>query len=166
MSLTLPLESLHTTFELKNDHSYSSCCKQKQQQQHNNHTSSNKYTKILTHFLLFITVISSFTIKFTSGQFINDVVNVEMFPKENAKAHRTTSYEITERLGNPSLVIRRGDPFYLAISLRQPYEPQRDKIRLEFMFGKINPSSFYSQFTLLGATFQPFIYHNLSARKE
>lgn len=139
MSLTLPLlESLHTKSSLKNDHSNSNTNSFLHSTAKQRSSTNSKYSKkILTHFLIFITVISSLNlIKFTSGQFINDVVNVEMFPKENAKAHRTSSYEITERLGNPSLVIRRGDPFYLAISLRQPYEPQRDKIRLEFMFGK------------------------------
>lgn len=95
-------------------------------------------SRLLVASHLITVILISSTISLTSGQlFTNDVINVEMFPRENAKAHRTSAYEITERPGNPSLVIRRGDPFYLAISLRQPYDPQRDKIRLEFMFGTL-----------------------------
>lgn len=93
---------------------------------------------VASHLITVILLLFTSTLNLASGQlFTNDVINVEMFPRENAKAHRTSAYEITERPGNPSLVIRRGDPFYLAISLRQPYDPQRDKIRLEFMFGTI-----------------------------
>jgi len=59
---------------------------------------------------------------------------VELFPRDNAKVHHTSQYEIVDN-ANPSLVIRRGDPFYLAIRLNGPYDQSRDKIRLEFMFG-------------------------------
>jgi len=65
----------------------------------------------------------------------NDVFSVDMFPLENAKAHRTSAYEIVHNPHNPALVIRRGDPFYLALQMRRPYDPVRDKIRLEFMYG-------------------------------
>lgn len=106
-------------------------------------------SRLLVASHLITVILISSTISLTSGQlFTNDVTNVEMFPRENAKAHRTSAYEITERPGNPSLVIRRGDPFYLAISLRQPYDPQRDKIRLEFMFGKFNTHASTSTFML------------------
>lgn len=66
----------------------------------------------------------------------NDVFSVDMFPLENAKAHRTSAYEIVHNPHNPALVIRRGDPFYLALQMRRPYDPVRDKIRLEFMYGE------------------------------
>lgn len=65
----------------------------------------------------------------------NEVHSVDVFPRENAKAHRTSAYEIVHNPNNPSLVIRRGDPFYLALQMRRPYDPIRDKIRLEFMYG-------------------------------
>lgn len=64
----------------------------------------------------------------------NEVYNVDLFTRENAKAHRTSAYEVVHS-PNPALVIRRGDPFYLALQLRKPYDPSRDKIRLEFMYG-------------------------------
>lgn len=64
----------------------------------------------------------------------NEVYNVDLFTRENAKAHRTSAYEVVHS-PNPALVIRRGDPFYLALQMRKPYDPSRDKIRLEFMYG-------------------------------
>lgn len=73
-----------------------------------------------------------------AAQAANEVHNVEVFPRENAKAHRTSSYESVENKANPACVIRRGDPFYLAIQLKKPYDAHRDKIRLEFMYGKFN----------------------------
>ena len=49
--------------------------------------------------------------------------------------HHTANYEIIDNQ-NPALVIRRGDPFYVAVRLNRNYDQQRDKLRLEFMFGK------------------------------
>lgn len=69
----------------------------------------------------------------------NEVFSVEVFPRENAKAHRTSAYEIVDS-SKPAVVIRRGDPFYLALQLRKPYDSQRDKIRLEFMYGELLPA--------------------------
>lgn len=68
------------------------------------------------------------------AQLQNEVYAVDLFSRENAKAHRTSAYEVVHS-PNPALVIRRGDPFYLALQLRKPYDPSRDKIRLEFMYG-------------------------------
>lgn len=68
------------------------------------------------------------------GSAPNEVESVELFPRDNAKVHHTSNYEIVDSV-NPALVIRRGDPFYIAVRLAQPYDPNRDKIRLEFMFG-------------------------------
>jgi hypothetical protein len=69
-----------------------------------------------------------------AGPAPNEVVSVELFPRDNAKAHHTNNYEIVDN-ANPALVVRRGDPFYLAIRLNGAYDQNRDKIRLEFMFG-------------------------------
>jgi transglutaminase 1 len=69
-----------------------------------------------------------------AGPAPNEVVSVELFPRDNAKAHHTSNYEIVDN-ANPALVVRRGDPFYLAIRLNGAYDQNRDKIRLEFMFG-------------------------------
>ena len=62
------------------------------------------------------------------------MVGVELFQRDNAKEHRTYKYDILDK-SNPSLVIRRGDPFYMAIQLRNPYDQENNKIRLEFLFG-------------------------------
>ncbi|CAG2110741.1 unnamed protein product, partial [Medioppia subpectinata] len=69
-----------------------------------------------------------------AGPAPNEVVSVELFPRDNAKTHQTSQYEIVNNI-NPSLVIRRGDPFYIALRLNGQYDQSRDKIRLEFMFG-------------------------------
>ena len=61
--------------------------------------------------------------------------NVELFQRENAKTHRTSYYEMLDNQKS-SLIIRRGDPFFIALSLKKNYEPNRDKIRLEVMYGK------------------------------
>lgn len=76
-----------------------------------------------------------FCLCFCAVSATNEIHSVEVFPRENAKAHRTSQYEIVDNT-NPSVVIRRGDPFYLALQLKKPYDSQRDKIRLEFMYGK------------------------------
>ena len=67
----------------------------------------------------------------------NDVIGVELFQRDNAKEHRTFKYDILDK-SNPALIIRRGDPFYMAIQLRNPYDQDSNKIRLEFLFGKFN----------------------------
>ncbi|KAH9529869.1 hypothetical protein DERF_003727 [Dermatophagoides farinae] len=73
----------------------------------------------------------------STGPLPNDVIGVELFQRDNAKEHRTYKYELLEKK-NPALVIRRGDPFYLAIQLRNVYDQDNNKIRLEFLFGN-NP---------------------------
>lgn len=82
---------------------------------------------------LFYVILYTLTINIVSGQ--NDIINIDLFARENAKAHRTSAYEIVHNPVNPSLVIRRGDPFYLALRMRGLYDASRDKIRLEFMYG-------------------------------
>ncbi|KAH9407269.1 hypothetical protein TYRP_012819 [Tyrophagus putrescentiae] len=64
----------------------------------------------------------------------NDVTSVDLFQRDNAKEHRTFKYDILDK-NNPSLVIRRGDPFFMAIQLRSAYDQDNNKIRLEFLFG-------------------------------
>lgn len=71
-----------------------------------------------------------------AGPLPNDVVGVELFQRDNAKEHRTYKYDILDK-SNPALVVRRGDPFYMAIQLRNQYDQDSDKIRLEFLFGKL-----------------------------
>lgn len=65
----------------------------------------------------------------------NEINSIELFVHENARNHHTIDYEIVDGL-NPPLVIRRSDVFVLGLKFRKPYDPRRDKVRLEFMFGK------------------------------
>ena len=66
----------------------------------------------------------------------NEITSIDLLVTENTEAHHTSDYEIVHSRANPALVIRRGHPFYLSLHLRQNYDSTRDKIRLEFMFGK------------------------------
>lgn len=65
----------------------------------------------------------------------NEVNSIELFVHENARSHHTSDYEIIDGI-NPPLVIRRSDVFVIGIKFRKPYDPRRDKVRLEFFFGK------------------------------
>ncbi|RWS15713.1 hemocyte protein-glutamine gamma-glutamyltransferase-like protein [Dinothrombium tinctorium] len=69
-----------------------------------------------------------------TGPSPNEIFNVELYSRENAKTHRTSAYEILDGR-NPPLIIRRGDPFYIGLHFRKPYDAERDKIRMEYMFG-------------------------------
>lgn len=94
-----------------------------------------------------------------TGPVPNDVIGVELFQRDNAKEHHTYKYELLEK-NNPALVIRRGDPFYLAIQLRNVYDQDNNKIRLEFLFGK---------FFLFDFPLPPFIHSshfNVSKQTE
>lgn len=71
----------------------------------------------------------------------NEIGSIELFVHENARNHHTSDYEIVDGI-NPPLVIRRSDVFIIGIKFRRPYDPRRDKVRLEFMFGKFKFGSF------------------------
>lgn len=108
-----------------------------------------------THKMLILTVIYSLLCASSvSGQFFrpqpplsnnlgsssfdspNEINSIELFVHENARAHHTIDYEIVDGI-NPPLVIRRSDVFVLGLKFRKPYDPRRDKVRLEFMFGEL-----------------------------
>ena len=97
--------------------------------------SSSRRTRSNSVILSILFFVIPFVI-FPSSRAQNEVHSVDVFPRENAKAHRTSAYEIVHNPNNPALVLRRGDPFYLALQMRRPYDPARDKIRLEFMYGE------------------------------
>lgn len=65
----------------------------------------------------------------------NEINSIELFVHENARNHHTIDYEIVDGI-NPPLVIRRADVFMIGIKFRRPYDSRRDKVRLEFMFGR------------------------------
>lgn len=115
--------------------------------------SSNKF-KSINNLLIFIIIY--LLINLTNAQFFgppprqplsnnlvsnsfdspNEINSIELFVHENARAHHTSDYEIIDGI-NPPLVIRRADVFVIGIKFRKPYDPRRDKVRLEFMFGKL-----------------------------
>ncbi|RWS27609.1 hemocyte protein-glutamine gamma-glutamyltransferase-like protein [Leptotrombidium deliense] len=68
-----------------------------------------------------------------AGPTPNEIHSVELYARDNAKKHRTSNYEILDNR-DPPLVIRRGDPFFVGLQFRKPYDAERDKIRMEFMF--------------------------------
>lgn len=71
----------------------------------------------------------------------NEVVHVDMRIRDNSQAHHTQLYEMIDRVNplnptGPALVLRRGDPMTVVIHLRNNYQRNTDKIRLEFSFGE------------------------------
>lgn len=61
---------------------------------------------------------------------------VEMYPRDNAREHRTERYELV-RDNNSSTVLRRGQPFFMALRMKdRTFDPRRDVLRVSFHFGK------------------------------
>ncbi|XP_073987907.1 hemocyte protein-glutamine gamma-glutamyltransferase-like [Rhodnius prolixus] len=54
-----------------------------------------------------------------------NVEMVELYLKDNTKAHHTSKFE----LASEALLLRRGQPFYLAVRLNREYKPKKDTIR-------------------------------------
>ncbi|KAF5298385.1 hypothetical protein FQR65_LT01163 [Abscondita terminalis] len=52
--------------------------------------------------------------------------------KINGDAHHTSKYELMNRAIDPELVVRRGQPFYLDITLSRPYNQEKDAISFIF----------------------------------
>ncbi|KAK4880423.1 hypothetical protein RN001_008569 [Aquatica leii] len=52
--------------------------------------------------------------------------------KFNGDAHHTSKYELMNRPINPELVVRRGQPFYLELTLSRPYNHEKDAISFIF----------------------------------
>lgn len=70
----------------------------------------------------------------------NEVVYVDLRVKENSIQHHTILYEQIDHINplnptGPSMVLRRGEQLNIVIHLRQIYNKNTDKIRLEFSFG-------------------------------
>ncbi|XP_003491121.1 hemocyte protein-glutamine gamma-glutamyltransferase [Bombus impatiens] len=63
---------------------------------------------------------------------------VYLYEKENAKAHRTISYELVH-LEPATPVLRRGQSFYVALRFNRDYVAETDIVRLLFSFGP-NPN--------------------------
>ncbi|XP_050511341.1 hemocyte protein-glutamine gamma-glutamyltransferase [Diabrotica virgifera virgifera] len=56
-----------------------------------------------------------------------------MYPKENAKLHKTDQYELVDEEDVP--VLRRGQKFTVALRFSRDYDPKTDMIRISFNFG-------------------------------
>lgn len=77
------------------------------------------------------------------------MVGVDLLVAPNARAHHTDLYEVTQggRLEGgvpqpPRLVVRRGEPFDVAITFDRAFEEKRDDIKLVFEVG----GCFYKEF--------------------
>ncbi|XP_046739313.1 hemocyte protein-glutamine gamma-glutamyltransferase-like [Diprion similis] len=66
------------------------------------------------------------------------VDSVFLYEKENAVTHHTGNYELVH-LEPPTPVLRRGQPFNLAVRFNRPYVDSTDIVRLLFSFGP-NPN--------------------------
>ncbi|XP_055925322.1 hemocyte protein-glutamine gamma-glutamyltransferase-like [Argiope bruennichi] len=62
------------------------------------------------------------------------VQGVELYPRENAKLHNTHLYELLDGKDS-SLIIRRGQTFYMAVRFKKTFNPVLDSVRLHFEFG-------------------------------
>ncbi|XP_051167071.1 annulin isoform X2 [Leptopilina boulardi] len=61
------------------------------------------------------------------------VTSVDPLIVENGKAHKTSKYELMNRIGKDArLVIRRGQEFYINLTLSRNYDPINDGISLVF----------------------------------
>lgn len=61
------------------------------------------------------------------------VINVDQCIAENAAAHRTAKFELSNREDDTAkLIVRRGDPFYMRLILSREYDPATDGISLVF----------------------------------
>ncbi|XP_029050164.2 hemocyte protein-glutamine gamma-glutamyltransferase-like [Osmia bicornis bicornis] len=63
---------------------------------------------------------------------------VHLYEKENATSHRTINYELVH-LDPPTPVLRRGQPFNVALRFNREYLDETDIVRLLFSFGP-NPN--------------------------
>jgi len=58
-----------------------------------------------------------------------------MYARDNAREHRTDRYELV-RENMSSCVLRRGQPFFMALRMKERnYDARRDVLRVSFNFG-------------------------------
>jgi len=60
------------------------------------------------------------------------VVSVDLLTGENGRSHRTFDYELMERPSGADLVVRRGQPFHLAITFNRRFQQEDDALCLVF----------------------------------
>ncbi|XP_045193132.2 protein-glutamine gamma-glutamyltransferase K-like [Mercenaria mercenaria] len=67
------------------------------------------------------------------------VSKVDLNVRNNAKAHHTDEFDITDALvfdKREELVIRRGQEFIINVEFNRPYDSEKDDLRIVFQFGK------------------------------
>ncbi|WAR13579.1 TGMH-like protein [Mya arenaria] len=67
------------------------------------------------------------------------VKGLDLDVKNNAKAHRTAEYDITDASvydDREFLVVRRGQAFNVNVTFNKPFDPKNDELRIVFEFGK------------------------------
>lgn len=65
----------------------------------------------------------------------NKVDRVHWYIKQNAKNHKTAKYDLVHDTENPKPVLRRGQPFYLAVRFQENFDVAKDRVVLNFKFG-------------------------------
>ncbi|XP_076348254.1 hemocyte protein-glutamine gamma-glutamyltransferase-like [Tachypleus tridentatus] len=58
---------------------------------------------------------------------------VELYTRDNAREHNTFMYDLVDGT-KPVLILRRGQPFSIAIRFKRNYNPQQDRLKLEIGF--------------------------------
>nr|Q05187.1 RecName: Full=Hemocyte protein-glutamine gamma-glutamyltransferase; AltName: Full=Hemocyte transglutaminase; Short=TGase [Tachypleus tridentatus]BAA02134.1 transglutaminase [Tachypleus tridentatus] len=70
-----------------------------------------------------------------SGPSSLQVESVELYTRDNAREHNTFMYDLVDGT-KPVLILRRGQPFSIAIRFKRNYNPQQDRLKLEIGFGQ------------------------------
>ncbi|KAJ8921066.1 hypothetical protein NQ315_015862 [Exocentrus adspersus] len=63
-----------------------------------------------------------------------EVSRVDLYCRDNAKAHHTDEYDLV-KAEPPTAVLRRGATFYMAVEFNRPFTPGNDVVRVKFEFG-------------------------------
>ena len=75
-----------------------------------------------------------------AGPELLSIKKLDLKIQENAVAHHTDEYDITDKLQNPNkeefLVVRRGQSFDILLECNRPYKQCHDDLRILLTFGK------------------------------
>lgn len=66
-----------------------------------------------------------------------EIASCEFYIKDNAKAHHTENYDLLEEK-DPSPILRRGQPFQMAIRFSRPFNMDSNSITVELTLGKVS----------------------------
>lgn len=76
--------------------------------------------------------------------YANKISSLQLYAYYNAQQHNTRAYEVVKPDSSSDLVLRRGANAFLAVRLAEQYNPQKSKLYLRIMFGKLNLPNFLS----------------------